>query len=253
MPPTRATVPTTAARSTLTLIPSAPATPVPTAGPSSVVVQLTPGPRDPAATSPDSTGTTRRPARSTTVTSPPASASSPGPAPFAPQATLSTVLVPPGAPLSAAGSASQSSTTPAATPAGAAPAGPEAVARGGDPLALDLPAGCPDVTRVVATPTDTADGGGPVRLTRLTSADPAIVVVDTTKLAVGTHLLQLDCGTGSPARATVSIFRQNGAARGEANSIVLAGGMGLASMAALVGRPGPFNRRRVRRAAGEAS
>ncbi len=185
------------------------------------------------------------------MTSPPAVGTTrPDPGPFAPHATLSTVLVPPGAPLSAADpggqpatgrpSNSRSSTGPAPEPAG-----PESVARGGDPLVLDLPAGCPDVTGVVATPVDTADGGPPVSLTRLTSADADTVVVDTAGLAVGTHLLRLDCGARPSAQATVGIFRQNGAARGEGNSIVLAGGMGLASMAALVGMPVRGGRRRT--------
>lgn len=233
---TAPTSPTTAARSTLTLIPSAPATPVPTAGPTSVVVQLTDA-GDPPASDP-ATSDPRRQARSTTVTSAqPPGGSDPG-------ATLSTALVPPGAPLSAAGSPPAAEAKRlASTTSSADPAGPETMTRGGDPLTLDVPAGCDDVTGVTATPTDTADGGAVVALTRLTSSDPTVLVLDTTRLAVGRHILRLDCRSGPPAVATVGIFRQNGAARGEGNSIVLAGGMGLASMAALVGRPQPRRRR----------
>ncbi|MEZ5409357.1 MAG: hypothetical protein R2761_15115 [Acidimicrobiales bacterium] len=167
--------------------------------------------------------------------------------PFAPQATLSTALVPPGAPLSAADPPGRSpgpgGAAPASTTSPADPAGPELAARGGDPLTLALPGGCDGVTGVIAAPSDTADGGPPVALPLLTSPDPSAFVVDTGGLAVGRHLLRLDCGNGPPAEAAVGIFRQNGAARGEGNSIVLAGGVGLASMAALVGRPRPGGRR----------
>jgi len=247
---TSATSPTTAARSTLTLIPSAPSVPVPTTGPTSVVVQLTPGSGEPPASDP-TTAAPRRQARSTTATSA-SSPSQPDARPFGPQATLSTVLVPPGAPLSAAGPNPASSPSGetgrlASTTSGADPAGPETVARSGDPLTLPLPAGCDGVSAVTAAPTDTADGGNAVALARLSSSDPRVVVLDTAGLAVGSHLLRFGCRNGRPAEAAVGIFRQTGAARGEGNSIVLAGGMGLASMAALVGRPQPSRRRRASR------
>ncbi|MDH4364851.1 MAG: hypothetical protein OEY70_12315, partial [Acidimicrobiia bacterium] len=247
---------TTAARTTLTLIPSAPAASAPTPDPTSVVVQLTPDPGDPLPADPATTGSSRRRAGSAiTMTSGP-SQNQADSGSFAARATLSTALVPPGAPLSAADPATRSplpneAARRASTTAAADPAGPEVAARHGDPLTLDLPAGCDDLKGVVATPSDTADGGPPVPLTLLASPDPAAFVVDTTGLAVGSHLLRLDCGHGSPAETAVGIFRQNGAARGEGNSIVLAGGVGLASMAALVGLPLPGGRRPTARADSE--
>ncbi len=67
--------------------------------------------------------------------------------------------------------------------------------------------------------------------------DRSTFTVDTTGFELGTHVIHFDCSGGLTAQANLLIFRQNGAERGEANSIVLAGGIGLASTAAVVGLP----------------
>ena len=67
--------------------------------------------------------------------------------------------------------------------------------------------------------------------------DPATFTIDTSALGLGPHLVRLDCSAGVTAQTNVEVYRQTGAARGEADSIVLAGGMGLASAAAVVGLP----------------
>jgi hypothetical protein len=94
---------------------------------------------------------------------------------------------------------------------------------------------------------DTVSDGTVVALADVDN-DPDTFTVDTHQLDVGPHTVHLVCQGQVAAQARVVVYRQNGAARGEASSIALAGGVGLASMTVLVGRPAPPGvRRRAKR------
>lgn len=68
--------------------------------------------------------------------------------------------------------------------------------------------------------------------------DPRTFTVQTAGLRLGSYLLNVECQNAVGVQSEMMIFRQNGAKRGGASSVVTAGTLGLGSAIALVGLPG---------------
>ncbi|MEL7155882.1 MAG: hypothetical protein AAFN30_04705, partial [Actinomycetota bacterium] len=68
--------------------------------------------------------------------------------------------------------------------------------------------------------------------------DPNTFTVQTQALTLGSYLLNVECQNGVGVQSEMMVFRQNGAKRGGATSVVTAGTVGLGSAVALVGLPG---------------
>lgn len=68
-------------------------------------------------------------------------------------------------------------------------------------------------------------------------ADPATFTVDTGGLDLGTRTVRFECGAGIEATFDLFLYRQNGAARGGANSIATASALGLGSLVLWFGLP----------------
>ncbi|MEM9614561.1 MAG: hypothetical protein AAGA59_16595 [Actinomycetota bacterium] len=75
--------------------------------------------------------------------------------------------------------------------------------------------------------------------------NPLTFTVPTADLELGSYLLNVACQNGLTVQSDMMVFRQNGAKRGGAASVLTAGSVGLGSAAALIGLPGSLggNRR----------
>ncbi|MGF1596934.1 MAG: hypothetical protein ACFCVK_08365 [Acidimicrobiales bacterium] len=120
--------------------------------------------------------------------------------------------------------------------AGSGPLSPRA-GQQGRPATFDLLPQCAGVGLA------TADGAdGPLLDV---DQDPDTFTIDTGVLDLGTYLVSFDCGE-TTAAAKLFVYRQNGAQRGGANSIVtiaglaLAGGVGLVTVPSLAPLVVPF-------------
>ena len=105
---------------------------------------------------------------------------------------------------------------------------------------LPLDATCADAsTARLIDPASTASTANPAGGRPLIDGDddPTSFSFATTDLALGTYGVVIDCGQGRSIQSNVLLFRQNGAERGGANSIVVASSIGLGSTFALLGLP----------------
>lgn len=77
--------------------------------------------------------------------------------------------------------------------------------------------------------------------------NPVTFTVQTSDLELGSYLLNVECQNGLTVQSDMMVFRQNGAKRGGAASVLTAGSLGLGSAVALVGLPGSLGGNRRRR------
>lgn len=102
--------------------------------------------------------------------------------------------------------------------------------RQGQQASLELGSDCEDATTV-----HFADEDQP---RRDLDDERGLLTVSSADLEVGTHRLIVDCGSGQPVEHQLTVFRQTGARRGGAASVVTGGVVGLGSSALLLGLPG---------------
>lgn len=112
--------------------------------------------------------------------------------------------------------------------------------RQGRRLTIELVPECRQPGRGVLRPSD--------RRVADLDEEPDTFTFETTEVPIGSYTLAVDCGSGLTMQTDLLVFRQNGAERGGANSVVMATSVGLGSAAALLGLPGllaaPSARRR---------
>ena len=100
--------------------------------------------------------------------------------------------------------------------------------RQGGRATVDLGVGCVGATK--------GQVGGD-RIVLDVDDDPTTFSFPATDLELGTYSMIVDCGQGLMARSRLLIFRQNGAQRGGANSVVVVTSVGLGSTVVLFGLP----------------
>lgn len=100
-------------------------------------------------------------------------------------------------------------------------------------------AGMAEATLTVA-PTDP---DGPAHALVDHDADPSLVAIDTGRLPPRTYQVSVECGGGVRAVGRLFVYRQTGARRGEARSVLLVSAVALVAVLALRGRAGLTGRR----------